>query len=109
MYPVIDIFLNIYDDLVKSPSSDPWYCCTCIDLAVDNVCPRQSSSLNCICFNARSLFPKHFTLLAYLSAVDADVVAITETFLDESILNSIFYSQIMLFFVKIEIDTVVEL
>ena len=36
---------------------------------------------------SRSLFPKHFTLLAYLSAVDADVVAITETFLDESILN----------------------
>ena len=71
---------DIYDSLVQAPSTDPWYCCSCIDLAVESNCPRQSSSLHCISFNARSIFPKRFTLLAYLSAIDADVVAITETF-----------------------------
>jgi len=86
MFLVINILLNIYDDLVQSPSSDPWYC-TCIDLAVNSNCPIPPASLHSICFNARSLFPKRFTLLAYLSAVDADV---TETFLDDSILSSQF-------------------
>jgi len=67
-------------------SSDPWYCCTCIDLAVNSNFPKQLFSI----VSARSLFPKRFTLLAYLSAVDADVVAMTETFLDDSILSSQF-------------------
>ena len=92
MYHVISIIISedIYDNLVQAPSTDPWYCCSCIDLAVESNCPRQSSSLHCISFNARSIFPKRFTLLAYLSTIDADVVAITETFLDQSILSSQF-------------------
>ena len=49
---------------------------------------HHSSYLHCICLDVRSLFPKRFALLAFLSVVNADVVAITETFLDDTIISS---------------------
>lgn len=83
-----------YDRLVQNPTADPWYCCTCIDgSTTDESAVYNSSSLpvslHGICLNARSVFPKRFDLLAYLSTLDPDVVAINETFLDESIVSSL--------------------
>ena len=38
--------------------------------------------------HARSLFPKRYDLLGYLSASSADIVSVTETFFDNTILSS---------------------
>ena len=46
------------------------------------------SGISCVCFNARSVVSKRFVLSAYVLAGDFDVVAITETFLDDSIHDS---------------------
>ena len=48
-------------------------------------------SLKCLCFNARSIFPKRFDLTAYLAASDSvfDIIAVTESFLDPSITDSL--------------------
>jgi len=80
MCHVTNMFLNLFmiTYLVANPSSDSWYCCSCIYLTGDHSSLKQSSS--CVCLNARSIFPKRFTLLAFLSAIDYDVVAVTETF-----------------------------
>ena len=48
------------------------------------------STLQCVCLNARSLFPKRFDLFGYLSSMNVDIVAVTETFLDDNILSSQF-------------------
>ena len=42
------------------------------------------------CLNVRSLFPKHYDLLGYLPSLNVDIVAVTETFLDATILSSQF-------------------
>ena len=76
---------SIYDEMVNNPSSDQWFCALCVSSSIESNCINH---LWCICLNARSLFPKRFSLLAFLSVVDADVIAITETFLDDTILSS---------------------
>ena len=77
-----------YDNLVQNPSSDSWFCSACIEEpAVDRSGCQHSNNLRCICFNARSLFPKRYDLLGYLSSVNVDIVAVTETFLDDTILK----------------------
>ena len=85
-----------YDYLVQNPSSDPWFCSACI---VDHVSVSSQSheflsrgcKLRCLYFNSRSIYCKRFDLAAYLAACDCDfdIIAITESFLDSSISNSL--------------------
>ena len=79
-----------YDYLVQNPSSDPWFCSACIEEPAEDPSGCRRSTLQCVCFNARSLFPKRYDLLGYLSSVNVDIVAVTETFLDDTILSSQF-------------------
>ena len=79
-----------YDYLVQNPSSDPWFCSACIEEPAVDPSGCQHSVLRCVCLNARSLFPKRYDRFGYLSSVNADIVAVTETFLDDTILNSQF-------------------
>lgn len=80
---------TIYDELVQQPSSDPWFCADCVVSSITPNCTQHHSRyLRRICLNARSLFPKQFALLAFLSVVNVDVIAITKTFLDYIILSS---------------------
>jgi len=71
-----------HDDSVHNPSSDPWFCSVCIHNDMDDSCQPHTCDLQCICVNARSLFPKHYDLLGYLSSSSV------ETFLDDTILSS---------------------
>jgi len=64
----------MYDFMVSNPSSDPWFCSAC------KVPPSSSQSLSCICLNARSIVTKRLDFLAYVYALQPDVVAVTETF-----------------------------
>ena len=77
-----------YDDMVHNPSSDPWFCGVCIHSDMDVSCQPHKHDLQCVCLNARSLFPKQYDLLGYLSSSSVDIVAVTETFLDDTILSS---------------------
>ena len=58
-----------------------------ISSSVDILEP-PSRSLSCICLNAHSIVNKQLDLLAMISRDYPDIVVITETFLDASILNS---------------------
>ena len=79
-----------YDDFVLHPSSEPWFCNICIGSDTENSSETQKPILQCICLNARSLLPKRYDLLGYLSSLSVDIVAVTETFLDDSVLSSQF-------------------
>ena len=68
----------------------------------------QKPILQCICLNARSLLPKRYDLLGYLSSLSVDIVAVTETFLDDSVLSSQFCPPHLHLFVETVIDMVVE-
>ena len=45
--------------------------------------------MKCLCLNARSIFPKRLDLAAYLASLQYDIIAITESFLDDSITHSL--------------------
>ena len=74
--------------MLSNPSDDSWICSNC-EYNISQLSPGSGimthSHLLCICFNARSILPKRFDLIAYLCANQLDVVAITESFLDSSI------------------------
>ena len=46
------------------------------------------NGISCVCLNARSVVSKRFDLSVYVSIAYYDIVAITETFLDDSIHDS---------------------
>ena len=82
-----------YNDMVPNPSMDPWFCFYCKESLAKHVCELDSatsaqSGISCVCFNVHSVVSKRFALSAYVLAGDFDVVAITETFLDDSIHDS---------------------
>ena len=79
--------------MVSNPSMDPWFCFYCKESLAKHVCELDSatsaqSGISCVCFNACSVVSKRFVLSAYVLAGDFDEVAITETFLDDSIHDS---------------------
>ena len=77
--------MNVYNDMVSNPPTEPWFCYSCKEsfsgCSINNLC----GGINCVCLNARSVVPKRFELSAYILANKFDVVAITETFLDNSV------------------------
>ena len=85
-----------YDYLVENPSLDTWFCCNCVaDQVSMSSQPHlefsNSCKLKCLYFNARSIYCKRFDMAAYLATGEHefDVIAITESFLDNSISNSL--------------------
>ena len=44
--------------------------------------------LSCVCLNSRRILPKRFDLFAYICCHKVDILAITETFSDSSILDA---------------------
>ena len=85
--------IEAYDVMVSNPSTDPWFCSCCKDSLVEHICDSSgaastTSDISCVCLNARSVVPKRFDLSAYVLTGDFDVVAVTETFLDDSIHDS---------------------
>ena len=79
-----------YDDFILNPSTEPWFCSICIGSDMEDSSETQKPILQCICFNTRSLLPKHYDLLGYLSSLSVDIVVMTETFLDNFVLSSQF-------------------
>ena len=80
------VTLTDYQFMLSNPSDDSWICSNC-EYNISQLSPGSGithSHLSCICFNARSILPKRFDLIAYLCANQLDVVAITESFLDSS-------------------------
>lgn len=75
--------VNDYNKMLKDSSDDPWFCPVCRSAPQSQI-PSQSG-LSCVCFNARSIIAKHLDFLAYAYAHQFDVIAVTETFLDQSI------------------------
>ena len=45
----------------------------------------ETMQLCCVCLNARSVFPKYFDIFAFICAFHNDILAVIETFLDETI------------------------
>ena len=89
--------------MVHSSTEDVWYCSICTNnkdcsnecsAANNNDCPSKCSTgnngnvLSCVCLHARSILPKHFDLFAYICYRKVDILAITETFLDSSVLDA---------------------
>ena len=60
--------------------------------------PENNCGLSCLCLNARSILPKRQDLFALMCSITVDILAITETFLDSSILDA---EVVMSFFVRI--------
>ena len=61
-----------------------WFCSSC---SHPELKPCVSSDyLNCVCMNARSIVSKKLDLLAYITAHAYDIIAVTETFLDNTII-----------------------
>ena len=100
------ISLVEYQNMQKSPTEDSWICSACEShinaLSKVGDAPTPPDCLLCVCLNARSILPKRFDLIAYLSADQFEIVAITESFLDSSI-------PVIQCFAVIEMDTVVVL
>ena len=82
---------SVYDDMVEKSLEDKWYCSNCINISYE--CSQSSDScsgpvtdcLKCLCLNARSILPKRLDLAAYLVSFQYDIIAVTESFLDDSI------------------------
>ena len=45
----------------------------------------SANSLSCVCLNAHSVVSKRFDFVAFVSIWNFDIVAVTETFLHDSI------------------------
>lgn len=80
--------VTIHCLMLDNPSNDAWFCCKCYAQTSGVFQSGCSSSLSCICLNARSIVSKRFDFLAYICANQFDIVAVTETFLDESVHDS---------------------
>ena len=81
-----------YKNMVDNPSDDVWLCFKCTEYvsqgAMSSPLHTDTHSLSCVCLNARSIVSKRFDFLAYICAHRFDVVAVTETFLDDSVHDS---------------------
>ena len=89
----LSLSMEDYNDMMSNPSMDSWFCFYCKESLAKHLCELDSASsvqsgISCVCFNARSVVSKRFILSAYVLAAGFDVVAITETFLDDSIHDS---------------------
>ena len=77
--------------MVQNPSDDLWYCSNCCHAAVGGypaVPTPLTGDICCVVMNAHSIVGKRFDLCAYLGAYQIDILAITETFLDDTIHDS---------------------
>jgi len=72
--------------MVSNPSDDAWFCNNCASQSSRVPDHRHpTTGLSYVCLNARSVVAKRFEFLVYICA---DAVAVTETFLDESLHDS---------------------
>ena len=72
---------EIYDDMIKEPSTDPWFCDMCFKLTpinASNTIDPHPGQLSCACLNARSVLLKRFDIFAFVCAHHIDILAITE-------------------------------
>ena len=78
---------DLYANMVQEPSTDPWFCTMCFQLAPMTVSNGHCADhqLSCACLNARSVFPKRFDIFAFICAFHIDILAVTETYLDGTI------------------------
>ena len=77
---------DLYADMVREPSTDPWFCTICLKLAPVTVTDsHHAAQLSCACLNARSVLPKRFDIFAFICTFHIDILAVTETFLDDTI------------------------
>ena len=91
---------EIYDDMIKEPSTDPWFCDVCFKLTpinTSNAIDLHPGQLSCACLNARSVLPKRFDIFAFVCAHHIDILAITETFLDDSVSDGEISGQYQIF------------
>ena len=80
------LFDDLYADMVREPSTDPWFCTICLKLAPVTISDsHHAAQLSCACLNARSVLPKRFDIFAFICAFHIDILAVTETFLDDTI------------------------
>ena len=94
---------SLYEEMIHSSVEDVWYCSICANnkdcsnessAANNKDCPSECSTgvsgnvLSCVCLNARSILLKRFDLFAYICCHKVDILSITETFLDSSILDA---------------------
>jgi len=97
--------VTCYDKLVSCPDESQWLCPECrsvsmsseegvatqpSDVGRKNIAGRSGkvNSISCLYLNSRSVVSKRSDLFAYLCCHHVDVLAITETFLDGSILDA---------------------
>ena len=85
--------IDNYNDMVSNPSTEPWFCFYCKESLSKHVGESSTTisalrGISCVCLNARSVVSKRFDLSVYVSIANYDIVAITETFLDDSIHDS---------------------
>jgi len=89
-----DLFLTDagYDEMVQNSSEDTWICSVCQnnnDSVKHYYLPSENNcNLSCLCLNARNILPKHHDLFALICSISVDILAVTETFLDSSILDT---------------------
>ena len=81
---------SLYDFMVQNPSNEPLYCLHCSNVGGSH--PVSSiplaGDIHCAVMNVRSIVEKRFDLCAYLVTYQIDILAITETFLDNSVHDS---------------------
>ena len=101
------VSLEEYNIIVDNTDDSPWFCPACFasehpyhqtsklsyaDTSVSTQIPPPSwncsSSVSCLCMNARSIVNKTSELLALLGSRSFDLIAITETFLAPDISSS---------------------
>lgn len=75
-----------YNALVANPSDVPWYCSRCS--RVDSADSTKPGLLNCVYFIVRGIVSKKSDLLVYLNVHHVDVLGISKSFLDFSVLDS---------------------
>jgi len=79
-YMCLVIALLQYDNMLKDPSDDPWFCSICRSASSSQ--PPSRPGLSCVCFIVWSIINKCLDFMAFMYAHQFDVVALTETFLE---------------------------
>ena len=101
------VSLDEYNRMVDHPDDDLWFCPSCYaselpyrDCSIFSLSGYSQSSnpntiatpspecLKCVCLNARSIVNKAPDLKAMTDVANPHVIAVTESFLDDEILNS---------------------
>ena len=78
---------ELYDQLLTTSTSDSWFCSNCC-VSVQHIPSTDHHGQSCLCLNARIILSKCHDLFAYISSFSVDIVAVTETFLDSSVLDA---------------------